>query len=197
MICVFWPIGLYLLVKRISLDKKAAMVSSKLIKGLGIASCAMAALGLLVLLSDGFDSSSLIAVLFFGGAGAALLYYGNKIKKDAQKVKQYIAIIVNGGERQIDEIARATSKPYNTVRVDLQKMIDKGFLKNAYINESTREIVLTTPEPVSAPATETSYTETVAATPADLRVVACPCCGANNTISGTVGECEYCGSPLS
>ena len=28
------------------------------------------------------------------------------------------------------------------------------------------------------------------------KVVQCPNCGANNTIYGSIGECEYCGSPL-
>ena len=28
------------------------------------------------------------------------------------------------------------------------------------------------------------------------KVVTCPSCGANNTIVGTNGACEYCGSPL-
>ena len=29
------------------------------------------------------------------------------------------------------------------------------------------------------------------------KMVTCPCCGANNTILGDAGECEFCGSQLS
>ena len=38
--------------------------------------------------------------------------------------------------------------------------------------------------------------EAPARTTTQTRVVACPCCGANNTVSGNLGECDYCGSPL-
>ena len=191
----FWPLGLFLIIKRASLDKKTAMGSGKLIKGLGIASCCMAALGFLVSITDGFDGTDVGMIIFFAAAGAALLYLANKIKKDADSVKQYLNIIVNGGERQLDAIAAATGKQYDVVKKDVQKMIDKGFLKNAYINENTREVVL----PSAAPAnTNVGQPTTNMGTPTAVqtRVVACPCCGANNTVSGTLGECKYCGTPL-
>ena len=191
----FWPLGLFLIIKRASLDKKTALGAGKLIKGLGIASCCMAALGFLVNITDGFDGTDVGMIIFFAAAGAALLYLANKIKKDADSVKQYLNIIVNGGERQLDAIAAATGKQYDVVKKDVQKMIDKGFLKNAYINENTREVVL----PSAAPAnTNVGQPTTNMGTPTAVqtRVVACPCCGANNTVSGTLGECEYCGTPL-
>ena len=190
-----WPLGLFLIIKRASLDKKTALGAGKLIKGLGIASCCMAALGFLVNITDGFDGTDVGMIIFFAAAGAALLYLANKIKKDADSVKQYLNIIVNGGERQLDAIAAATGKQYDVVKKDVQKMIDKGFLKNAYINENTREVVL----PSAAPAnTNVGQPTTNMGTPTAVqtRVVACPCCGANNTVSGTLGECEYCGTPL-
>ena len=193
---VFWPVGLFLIIKRISLDKKTAMVAGKLIKIIGIVSCSFALLGFLVSISDGFDSADVGMILFFGIAGAVLLRLSNKIKKEADSVKQYLSIIVNGGERQLDAIASATGKDYDIVKKDVQKMIDKGFLKNAYINENTREVVLAS---AAAPATANIgniFANNTAPAAAQTRVVACPCCGANNTISGDIGECEYCGSPL-
>jgi len=191
----FWPLGLFLIIKRTSVDKKTAMGSGKLIKGLGIASCCMAALGFMVSVTDGFDGTDVGLIIFFAAAGAALLYVANKNKKKADSVKQYLNIIVNGGERQIDAIAAATGKQYDVVKKDIQEMIDKGFLKNAYINENTREVVL--PSASTAPASNNVGQPTSAApTVVKTRVVACPCCGANNTVSGILGECEYCGSPL-
>lgn len=191
----FWPLGLFLIIKRSSLNKKTAMGSGKLIKGLGIASCCMAALGFMVSVTDGFDGTDVGSIIFFAAAGAALLYVANKNKKKADSVKQYLNIIINGAERQIDAIAAATGKQYDVVKKDIQEMIDKGFLKNAYINENTREVVL----PSAAPANTNVGQVTSGAAPTttvQTRVVACPCCGANNTVSGTLGKCEYCGSPL-
>ena len=60
----FWPLGLFLIIKRASVDKKTAMGSGKLIKGLGIASCCMAALGFLVCISDGFDGTDVGMIIF-------------------------------------------------------------------------------------------------------------------------------------
>ena len=193
LIC-FWPVGLFLIIKRASVDKKTAMASGKLIKGLGIASCCMAALGFLVCLSDGFDGTDVGMIIFFAAAGAALLYLANKIKKEADSVKLYLNIIVNGGERQLDSVAAATGKQYDVVKKDVQKMIDKGFLKNAYINENTREVVLPSAAPTNANAGQPISNAAPAAV--QTRVIACPCCGANNTVSGDLGECEYCGTPL-
>ena len=192
----FWPLGLFLIIKRASVDKKTAMGSGKLIKGLGIASCCMAALGFLVSVTDGFDGTDVGLIIFFAAAGAALLYLANKIKKEADSVKQYLNIIVNGGERQLDSIAAATGKQYDVVKNDVQKMIDKGFLKNAYINENTREVVLPSVVPTNANANVDQFSSGAAPATVQTRVVACPCCGANNTISGALGECEYCGTPL-
>ena len=73
-------------------------------------------------------------------------------------------------------------------------MIDKGFLKNAYINENTREVVLPSAAPTNANAGQPISNAAPAAV--QTRVIACPCCGANNTVSGDIGECEYCGTPL-
>lgn len=156
----------------------------------------MAALGFLVSITDGFDGTDVGLIIFFAAAGAALLYLANKIKKEADSVKQYLNIIVNGGERQLDSIAAATGKQYDVVKNDVQKMIDKGFLKNAYINENTREVVLPSATPTNANANVGQFTSGTAPATAQTRVVACPCCGANNTISGALGECEYCGTPL-
>lgn len=192
-LCFFWPVGVFLIIKRVSTDRKTAMGAGKLIGGLGIASYCIAALGLLVCISDGFAGEDVVMILFFGAAGFALRKVAKKIKTEAENVKQYLSIIVNGNVRQLDTIASTTGKSYDVVHKDVKKMIDKGYLKNAYIDEGMREVVL----PNSAPAPQNNVNVAAAnAAPVQSKIVACPCCGANNTIYGDMGECEYCGSPL-
>lgn len=192
-LCFFWPVGVFLIIKRVSTDRKTAMGAGKLIGGLGIASYCIAALGLLVCISDGFAGEDVVMILFFGAAGFALRKVAKKIKTEAENVKQYLSIIVNGNVRQLDTIASTTGKSYDVVHKDVKKMIDKGYLKNAYIDEGMREVVL----PNSAPAPQSNVNVATAnAAPVQSKIVACPCCGANNTIYGDMGECEYCGSPL-
>ncbi len=191
-LCFFWPIGILLLMKRVSVDKKAAMSVGRLISGIGIASYFIAAVMFIACLSDGFGSDDIGIILFFGIAGFALRKVSRKVKKDAENVKKYLSVIINGNERQIDAIASSMGKTYDTAKNDIQKMIDKGYLKNAYINEGTREVVLPNNN-IQAYVGMAANTTANNITP---RIVSCPCCGANNTIIGDMGECEYCGSPL-
>lgn len=72
-------------------------------------------------------------------------------------------------------------------------MIEKGYLKNAYINENLKGVVLPNNTPIFQNDTNITTENTE---PTQSRIISCPCCGANNTIFGGIGECEYCGSPL-
>lgn len=191
-LCVFWPVGIFLIIKRVSVDKKAAMGAGKLIGGIGIASYCIAGLGFIVCLSDGFGSDDIGIILFFGIAGFALQKVSRKIKREAEDVKKYLSVIVNGNERQIDAIASSMGKSYDVTKNDIQKLINKGYLKNAYINEGIREIIL----PSGSIQEQVDATINSTANNVTTKIVTCPCCGANNTITGNTGECEYCGSPL-
>lgn len=191
----FWPLGLFLIIKRTTLDNTAVMKDSSC-KGLKITAIVLLVLGGFGIIGsfDPFDFGSLVIFLFFIAGGVILLNKAKKIKAEGESIKKYLAIIVNGGERQLDAVASATGKQYDVVKNDVQKMIDKGFLKNACINENTREVVL-----ASAASSNVNVAQpTGGAAPAAVqtRVIACPCCGANNTVSGDIGECEYCGTPL-
>ena len=190
-LCIFWPVGIFLIIKRVSVDKKTAMGAGKLIGGIGIASYCIAGIGFIACLSDGFGSDDIGMILFFGIAGFVLQKVSKKIKRDAEDVKKYLSVIVNGNERQIDVIASSMGKSYDVAKNDIQKLINKGYLKNAYINEGTREIVL--PNIIQEPSGDMTNTSSVNV---ETKIIACPCCGANNTVVGDMGECEYCGSPL-
>ena len=86
----------------------------------------------------------------------------------------------------------------------MQKLIDAGLFKNAYIDEKSKSIVIatktTSPAKVETEADQTMADATVAdvvtVAPVETRIVTCSCCGANNTIAGDFGECEYCGAPI-
>lgn len=197
---IFWPVGLFLIIKRFTLDKRAAIsAGAKGLKGLGIGLAIFGAIGFAGCISDPDAAGGAVVAFFFIIGGAALVNKAKKLTKEAESVKQYLAIIVNGNVRQLDNIAAATGKKYDVVKADVQKMIKQGYLKNAYINENTREVVLPSSAP-AAPVATPVFTNPLqpAAAPVQpqAKIVACPCCGANNTIYGATGECEYCGSPI-
>ena len=198
MLICFWPLGLYLIFKRVSMDKTALIKTGG--KALSTLGGILVAFGLIMVIAGiaSGEVSMVIVFLFFVAGGVALLLKANKTKQEAESVKRYLSIIINGGERELDAIAAVTGKQYEIVRTDIQNMIDKGFLRNGYINEGDRTLVLAS-KPTVKVNTQTSARATVSATTTAApqpRVVSCPCCGANNTIMGNLGECEYCGSPL-
>ena len=174
----FWPVGIYLLYKKAQSDKKTALTASKILKILGN-----------VFIVFGIVTLIVVVGIFYLILGIWLKKFAKKLLVSAENVKKYLAIVVNGNVRQLDSISAAVGKPYDKVKEDLQKLIDDGYLKNAYINESTREIVLAQP----AASAQASFGAGVGVA---TRIVTCPCCGANNTVVGATGECEYCGSPL-
>lgn len=190
-LCFFWPVGIFLIIKRVSVDKKTAMDAGRLIGGIGIASYCIAGIGFIACLSDGFGSDDIGIILFFGIAGFALQKLSKKIKREAEDVRKYLSVIVNGNARQIDAIAFSMGKSYDVAKNDIQKLISKGYLKNAYINEGTREVILQ-----GTACEESGNMMNTTSVNVETKIIACPCCGANNTIVGNIGECEYCGSPL-
>lgn len=192
----FWPIGFVLLIKRFSTDKTAVMSSSSaFLKVLGIIMVVFGAFAVIGLASDieNIDAMTCVVVAFFVGGGVMLLRKASKIKREGKEIRKYISIIVNHNVREIDSIAKAMGKTYEKTNADIQKMIDKGFLKNAYIDEQIKQIVL-----ASDNYANNAINQAQAQARADLRprVVTCKCCGAKNTIVGAVGQCEYCDSPI-
>lgn len=191
MLFIFWPAGVILMVKRLSMDRKAAMRRGKTIGAVGIASYCLAAIGILACMSEGaVTADDVTFILMFAAIGVVFRYISKRTAREAANVRRYLAIIVNQNVRSIDSIASFIGNSYDDVKAELQKMIDKGYLRDAYINEAAREIVL----PDDAPAQPEAPNSTEAA-PAK-RVVACKCCGAKNVVEGPVGYCQYCGSPI-
>ena len=189
-IIVFWPIGVFLIYKRVSFDRKTALSGDKTVKKLAIVSYVLAALGFIGIFVTDNDSINAKIGVFFGIAAVVLHIISRKMKAEADTVKQYLAILVNENEKRLDSIASSTGKTYDVVRADIQKMIEKGFLKNVRIDDNIREIVVVeNKEKTSAPGTDDAANNS-------SRVVACSCCGASNRIQGETGECEYCGSPI-
>jgi len=160
-------------------------------KGWGIGLFIFGAIGFIGCASD-YDLGGCVVAAFFMLGGLVLIIKANKRRKEAESMKQYLSIIVNGNVRRLDEIASTTGRSYDAVRSDVETLINKGYLEDAYINESTREVVL----PEFDKYSNLQKSQSTTSTKASARVIVCPSCGANNTVAGDVGECEYCGSPL-
>lgn len=191
---IFWPLGIFLIWKRTTVDKKAAINPGTKMSTIG---WVLLVLGVLALIGGSseptFDTNAIIAdfIIFIGG-GLALIILGVHRKKEAARFRKYIDMIINQEITSIDNIAASFSTTYDIANKDLQKMIKKGFFMDAYINQAEREIIL--------PQVQKNFTrnESQSANNVQYQVITCQSCGANNRIAvGIVGECEYCGSPIS
>jgi len=197
MLILFWPIGIYFLFKRISGDKGITMSAKAIyIKYIGIFLCVGAVIMLAALFGGTYESGELretiVYTLFLGAGGVALLMYGKKVSSEANDIRKYISIIANGYVGKIDEIAGIAGKPYEIVKKDLQGMIDKGYLKNAYIDEATQRIVLTN-DPIVNFEDDENHVKNIEV---QTHIVICPNCGASNVVASGNAKCEYCCSPL-
>ena len=69
-----------------------------------------------------------------------------KTKKKLSKLnKKYKSIILDHGERKIDNISNIVGRDYDTTRQDIQSMINQELLKNAFINDIRREVMFIAP----------------------------------------------------
>lgn len=196
MCILFWPVGFYLLYKKLLSDKAAVLQNSRTLKKIGIG---LIVLGVIYFFGETSEGSNAIGpMLFFIGGGVFIIRTSKKMQIQGEKFKKYISIVINNNETSIDNIAAYMNISCEEVVRDLQTMIDKGYFLNAYVDLSSREFVTRTREyePINVNGSS-SFNEVQEEKP-KMKVVVCRNCGGNNTIlEGEVSECEFCGSPLS
>jgi hypothetical protein len=198
-IIVCWPLGLFLFIKKIA-DEKSALMSAKTTV-ISVIACTFIVIGILGIIgnywSEQFNTSSSILTILFIVGGALLFRKTRQINNTATKYKKYIDLVINQNYRSIDAIASAMGLSCDAVIKDLQTMIDRGYLKNAFIHLGNRTIEFKMP----APAPSQIFFTQAAASPASAAPqkvpVRCSSCGAKNVATaGQVTECEYCGNPI-
>ena len=186
LIILIWPVGFFLLFRRIKTDKTAILENSKMVS---ILSYVLLGLGILYAIGsvgtgDGLSGTFVIWVV----GGILLNVIARRMKATGKRYKEYIELIVNQSRRSIDYIATVVGVSYSTVVTELQKMIEIGYFTGAYIDEGIREIVLAQPSRQAMPQADAN---------AQSKKVTCSSCGAHGVVViGQVGQCEYCDSPL-
>jgi uncharacterized membrane protein YqjE len=184
---VCWPIGLTLFLIRLNDDRKAALLAPNLLSILGWFLGGFGLFGLIAFATiseyDFLTNENIIGVSFIIAGGATLILTGNMLKNRAKRYKRYIAIVWNDGISDIHKVSSIVRLPYDRVIKDLQRMINKGFLPNGYINADSGRIFLSEMERES--------------NRPDYDIVSCKNCGAHKKVEvGTIVQCDFCGSRL-
>jgi len=196
----FFPLGIYLLHRRLTEDKTESLRNSKIVNVLGWILVSLGVLYISLLFTtdnnaEGF-TSVMIAIIFLGGIfiapGLRVLYGARKMKIKGMRYNRYYHII-NGRVSSIAEIARSAVVPAKVALTDIQEMLDCGFFPGAYIDLNLQEIIL--------PGSRNNIHQVILnqANQKEKRkkAINCPNCGANGVVTeGTATECEYCGTPL-
>lgn len=191
-IIIFWPLAIFLIYKRVRNDKKSGFTVGRIVRYTSYFCFFMVVVGIIVCIGQGFTGEDFGMIVFFLISGIALFMFAKKLVSNAEKYKKYISIIINGNEYIIDNIASAMSLSVNTVKKDLNNMINNGYFQGAYINENSNEIVL---PKIDSEAIHGS-TNINSNTQVEVKVITCKCCGAQNKVTTSRVECDYCGSPL-
>lgn len=208
-LCV-WPLGLYLMYRKVKNDKIASLKNSDWLRKFGILWTGIGVLSLGSLFVEGTENvfwpAVVLAFFIFVVGGIAMLQSSGKLRQQGIMYKQYIEIVVNQQIRKISEISKQVGKDREQVIKQLQQMIDVGFFKNAEINFQVYEIILdgTQNQNTSLLHTKESEKQDTARmsrqsteVSQQQKVLVCDGCGAKNVVTvNHICYCEYCDSPL-
>ncbi len=185
----FWPVGLVLLGLRLSNDRAQQMALGWIFLVLGSLFALVCFGGAAYAPFDkgsdnGGNNLALAATLFlFGLGGVAIAAKGQGLRKKRKLVQHYIALIVNQGLTEIEEITTASGRrDSSAVMKEIQKLVHEGFFPGYRVDTNAR-LVLQFGSHEHSPE-EVGFT--------------CKSCGANNMIlaTGAYIRCEYCGTPV-
>lgn len=198
----FWPVGFYMIYKKLANDKSAAMKNGKVLKTIGYFFFFFA-VSFPVTEAGNVGSKNLgvvvMCVVFYVIGGILLVRGGKKLQKSGERYKKLIEIVINQQQYTIENIAAQMELDYGETVDALQEMIDKDYFAGAYIDLANHELVFPDRfQQTGYHANQNLYTEvnTGGGAPKQ-KVVKCPNCGGKNIITaGQVYECDYCGSPI-
>lgn len=142
--------------------------------------------------SSNFGITELVISFIFAMIGVYLIFCYIKINKLIKTFKNYVSFLSTDPTGSIDTLASNLFKSPSDVKVELQKLIDKNYFVNAYIDNSRNCIVFPQKE---LRASNENVDESFST--AEIVEYKCNGCGAVNIIrNDNIAVCEYCGSEL-
>ena len=142
------------------------------------------------------EISGLIMCIVLGLFGVILIVLGIQTLRLQKLYREYKEIAEASQDGFIPDMAAILSQPEDKVRRNLEKLCKKKYFNDAYVDNKAKLFVRK--DQMNQKIGNPSFTKTVKQTDAELITVKCKGCGGINKIQrGAVGECEYCGSPIS
>lgn len=166
-----------------------------LIQGvLGVISVFFGACGFAISVGK-FDGASIVMVIFFVGIGGALIYCSIKKAALLRSLQIYVHKLAIDPTGSIANLALAARTSEDVVRKNLNILICKDFLIDAYIDDIQNCVVIKNLNN-NAKVVQSDLEQDASRTN-DYIVVKCKSCGGTNkVIKGQVCECEFCGAQI-
>lgn len=221
---VFWPVGIFLLIGKLSNDRTANFGGgSGIVKFIGIVLLVFGIFGGFAVFSgDGSAATGgVIMIIIFALPGFWLIKKSKSIKNTGNVNRQYINLIVNNQVTEVHEIARRMNVSQDQVIKDVNGMINRGMLGRARLNLNTGKIEFPVrpqsrpQESYSSPHRDVRNTQQRPVQrqrppqgrpsqrpvqdeykPFEPKTIRCKACSANNFVESLPAVCDYCGTSL-
>ncbi|MHB8065756.1 MAG: hypothetical protein ACYDG2_24585 [Ruminiclostridium sp.] len=147
--------------------------------------------GLIGVLGSIYYPDIRIISIVFICVGVLLMYFSNKRRKLANTFKIYVQKLSFSNTGSIKNLAIELGSSEDIIIKNLKLLIYKKFFVDAYIDFEQNRVVF----PSSTVQTNTQ--QNINQAKIEYMAIACKNCGGVSKIQKrTVGECDYCGSPI-
>lgn len=146
---------------------------------------------------EAFDVAMVIFFMGVAALGVWLVVKGYQKLKLIKVYHNYSARLATDPEKSIDVLASATGVAVEVARKNIVNMLTAGFFPNYYLDTRSNKLVASKMSQRQISNVSANMSNVTNQTVKYI-TVQCRGCGATNKIvSGTVGECEFCGSQIS
>lgn len=200
MLFLFFPVAIFMIVKKMSDEKFNYIKNGKSLRCLGIVLISFAVIYMVMGLNGDVMSNDrgtiIVIIIAFVVGGALSLFKGTEFINRGKKFNRYVSIINASSDLKIDSIARAVPTTYDNAIADIQVMLGAGYFKNAFIDTSRRELLMGRTQKNQGVVINNISNPSEVSTICQNHSGKCSNCGATNSNNEKSMECEYCGSPL-
>jgi hypothetical protein len=190
LIYLFFPLGFFLLLRKIKLHRRNLFTSGKIAITIGIS---LLLLAFFITMAINNPTLQEIEIDFLAGFskfififGMIVLTIGTLTRLTARRYQRYIKLVVNEQITDLDIIATKMKSPKTKVTSDLYKLIKERYLENYIIEPKNNKISYY--QEIIEEKKQTEDKEKY------RRIITCKNCGANNLINDKIGKCRYCNS---
>lgn len=203
LLIVFWPVGIYLLYRKLSGNRDTNSEGGKVLKVVGIVFLILGVIYFIMAGSslteleskessqDAVEALVVVGTVFFVG-GVIMLIMAKRKKRKANNITRH---------------AQGNQTQYTQMQFNQESLSERLFREQQLMQQQIRGLQFE--EQPSQQFSQIHVSQTIITNQEPFaeqekppekkgpRVVTCKNCGGNNTIiDGEIGECEYCGSPI-